>query len=140
MNPSDIGAFLSIPFTSALMAATAALGVKIGSGWIGAQALGYRTAFGLALRSIGLWSLVLGVVFHFARVRLDSGTIVNGTLIGLAVGLIQLAFHGTFFGTRCGQAVDGGEHVEVGFRNTDDQAVIGRIQFRIRLQCARLAA
>jgi hypothetical protein len=92
MNPSEIGAFLSIPFTSALMAATAALGVKIGSGWIGAQALGYRTAFGLALRSIGLWSLVLGVVFHFARVRLDSGTIVNGTLIGLAVGLIQLAF------------------------------------------------
>ena len=92
MNPSDIGAFLSIPFTSALMVATAALGVKIGSGWIGAQALGYRTAFGLALRSIGLWSLVLGVVFHFARVRLDSGTIVNGTLIGLAVGLIQLAF------------------------------------------------
>ena len=92
MNPSEIGAFLSIPFTSALMVATAALGVKIGSGWIGAQALGYRTAFGLALRSIGLWSLVLGVVFHFARVRLDSGTIVNGTLIGLAVGLIQLVF------------------------------------------------
>ena len=55
-------------------------------------------------------------------------------------GLIELTLDRAFFGTRCRQAVDGSQHIEVGFRDADDQAVVGRIQFRIRLQGAGFAA
>jgi hypothetical protein len=91
MNAGDIGEFLGMLLGCVFMAASAALGVKIGSPWIGAQPLNYRAAWRLALRTIGVWSVVLGVVFHFARVPMDSGQPVNGTVIGLAVGLIHLS-------------------------------------------------